>query len=672
MTYSNALGKGVPLNLKVLKAHIKNSNDFHKLEVQDAIKADKPVPPEVLKDYPDLAPSVPPAKPPVVPEATLTETRRVEGGTKELEFKAEELATKAYREEIARLRGEMENPKRMFGTKEYYDKELGRMYSEKSKKAWLLAKKRQILESFTQPQSEAKPAAKGDFGPVFTQFKGKPQEAIEHLLQVKDGEAVSALHHKDIGEIDLVWGKEGTPGKDYKDGYGLAKIAKKHPTIINNLQEIISRMSVSKQDRNRAILESLDHRAIVRLRWNDKIKNWLLTAYETEEPPHTRGRTGVPGNKGGMPPIPRGGSTKTIPPIPGEVKPFEKTPIHELDPKTQDTVKYEAGLMKEEIKQAIPNELIINRRMTKTGEEYVPVAVSSTYPEYYGTLKRSRKDVRNALEKIVKDAGKDKGKLVEQLKAIIEKRLKGEEPRYAPGTGQPTKDVINYYQELETVVGGKEARPLIEGELAEIGKLPEAEQAKALKELTDFFETQRGVVPPKDILQEQIAKAEKRAEAEIAPKPQIQQAGITAESLAEKYPEASIKVKPTKEGYTGQAEYEKATYTVSGKTEAEVLEKLDKRLASVIPYEEAQPTRKREPEATAMTPEERENISAPEEGPSGYASIGGYKRPLKGMEMPEIVELAKEINQGEINFVVCRLVFQDNSCADLFGGFPRL
>ena len=117
----------------------------------------------------------------------------------------------------------------------------------------------------------------GAFGTIYTQFKGKAKEAIAFLLEKKEGEAVGALHHKDIGDIDLVWGKEGT-GKS--DGFGLAKLVKYHPEVLYDLQEILDDMTVVKKNTNRVQLESKTHKASVRLAWDKEKKNWLLTAYE--------------------------------------------------------------------------------------------------------------------------------------------------------------------------------------------------------------------------------------------------------------------------------------------------------------------------------------------------------------------------------------------------------
>ncbi|MGI5085835.1 hypothetical protein [Treponema putidum] len=110
-------------------------------------------------------------------------------------------------------------------------------------------------------------------------FKGKTSEAISFLLKHKEGEAKNALYHKDIGYIDIVYGKEGTAKSG---GYGLAKIAKFHPEVLDNLQEIISSMMIVGKTKNRIQLESKKHKASIRLEWNGESKKWLLTAFEKE------------------------------------------------------------------------------------------------------------------------------------------------------------------------------------------------------------------------------------------------------------------------------------------------------------------------------------------------------------------------------------------------------
>jgi len=117
----------------------------------------------------------------------------------------------------------------------------------------------------------------GDFGPILTQFKGDAQGAIRALTELQDGEAVAALNHPEVGDIDLVW---GTAGTKESNGSGLAKLVKWHPEVVNNLQEVISSLKVVDRTENRIQLESDTHKAAVRLEWNGVAKKWLLTAFE--------------------------------------------------------------------------------------------------------------------------------------------------------------------------------------------------------------------------------------------------------------------------------------------------------------------------------------------------------------------------------------------------------
>lgn len=126
---------------------------------------------------------------------------------------------------------------------------------------------------------DIKPVGVGAFGNIYNQFRGNAKAAIEFLKKVRGGEAVGALHHKDIGDIDLVWGKEGT---GHSDGYGLSKLVKYHPEILDNLQEILNDMRVVSSSKNRVNLESETHKAGVRLTWDGKRKSWLLTAFKKE------------------------------------------------------------------------------------------------------------------------------------------------------------------------------------------------------------------------------------------------------------------------------------------------------------------------------------------------------------------------------------------------------
>ena len=108
------------------------------------------------------------------------------------------------------------------------------------------------------------------------------------MSELQDGEAIGALHHKDIGDIDLVGGNAGT-GKS--DGFGLAKLVNFHPEVVEHLQEILDDMHIVKRSENRINLESDTHKAAVRLTWNKEKKKWLLTAFEKRETSESIGKT---------------------------------------------------------------------------------------------------------------------------------------------------------------------------------------------------------------------------------------------------------------------------------------------------------------------------------------------------------------------------------------------
>jgi hypothetical protein len=77
----------------------------------------------------------------------------------------------------------------------------------------------------------------------YSQFKGKWKEAISFLQEVQNGIAVAALQHPKIGDIDLVWGNYKEDNR-ISSGFGLAKIAEKHPEVLENMQYILLQMQV--------------------------------------------------------------------------------------------------------------------------------------------------------------------------------------------------------------------------------------------------------------------------------------------------------------------------------------------------------------------------------------------------------------------------------------------
>ncbi|MFP6208056.1 DUF3519 domain-containing protein [Helicobacter pylori] len=63
-----------------------------------------------------------------------------------------------------------------------------------------------------------------EFGKNYPEFALKPKEALEKLLQEKNGQVAGAAFREDLGGIDFVW---GTPKTKESNGYGLAHILEK-------------------------------------------------------------------------------------------------------------------------------------------------------------------------------------------------------------------------------------------------------------------------------------------------------------------------------------------------------------------------------------------------------------------------------------------------------------
>lgn len=131
-----------------------------------------------------------------------------------------------------------------------------------------------------------------EFGPVYKQFKKKPQEAIRHLINMRDGECIDALYREDIGYIDIVWGKVTDPVKH--TGYGLAHIIDKHGADIEALgfsieafiPIIVQYGSLKESDtKEEFILESNYYRIIIEKMYKGTKKQWILTAFNKNKKP---------------------------------------------------------------------------------------------------------------------------------------------------------------------------------------------------------------------------------------------------------------------------------------------------------------------------------------------------------------------------------------------------
>ena len=90
------------------------------------------------------------------------------------------------------------------------------------------------VEKQQASQEQEQEQERGPFGPILTQYRHDAQGAIKALTVLQDGEAVAALQHPEVGDIDLVWGDAGTGNKD---GYGLSKLVKFHSEVVGDLQK---------------------------------------------------------------------------------------------------------------------------------------------------------------------------------------------------------------------------------------------------------------------------------------------------------------------------------------------------------------------------------------------------------------------------------------------------
>jgi hypothetical protein len=114
----------------------------------------------------------------------------------------------------------------------------------------------------------------GEFGPIYIGIKGK--EAVDFLLAQKSGEIQCAFSRMDIGDIDLVWGKEG------QKGYGLAHF-KDRDGALKNLPDVVVRGQLQKSRDHTVLLikrvEGSRGIAMVKLDWKGNPKRWIISSY---------------------------------------------------------------------------------------------------------------------------------------------------------------------------------------------------------------------------------------------------------------------------------------------------------------------------------------------------------------------------------------------------------
>ncbi|EQL46910.1 hypothetical protein N402_06955 [Helicobacter pylori FD423] len=136
-----------------------------------------------------------------------------------------------------------------------------------------------------------------EFGTNYPEFALKPKEALEKLLQEKNGQVAGAAFRDDLGGIDFVWGKDG------KDGYGLAHILEKREKqytrlglnaeqikertdeLLKSIPEVIEKGTLFKDDLGRVSVELNNIRVGLKNTWdNNNLNNhFVVTSYERNE-----------------------------------------------------------------------------------------------------------------------------------------------------------------------------------------------------------------------------------------------------------------------------------------------------------------------------------------------------------------------------------------------------
>lgn len=120
------------------------------------------------------------------------------------------------------------------------------------------------------------------FGEAFVAYTGNPAEAIEHLLREKRGHVPGAFHKEGLGDIDLPYGKTG------KGGFGLAHIIERRGekgddgvAFVRSLPNLVAKGTVERRKEfpGRAYIVHPSGETAVRLDWDGKRRNWIVTAY---------------------------------------------------------------------------------------------------------------------------------------------------------------------------------------------------------------------------------------------------------------------------------------------------------------------------------------------------------------------------------------------------------
>ncbi|WRA31307.1 DUF3519 domain-containing protein [Helicobacter pylori] len=129
-----------------------------------------------------------------------------------------------------------------------------------------------------------------EFGKNYPEFALKPKEALEKLLQEKNGQVAGTAYREDLGGIDFVWGNKDyglehilqrREGQAIDKGLNEAEAKEYALNLVKSIPEIIEK-GVKVDNNGRIAIEHQNIRVGLKDNWKgEKLPNhWVITSYE--------------------------------------------------------------------------------------------------------------------------------------------------------------------------------------------------------------------------------------------------------------------------------------------------------------------------------------------------------------------------------------------------------
>ncbi|MBQ8113674.1 MAG: DUF935 family protein [Kiritimatiellae bacterium] len=106
--------------------------------------------------------------------------------------------------------------------------------------------------------------------------------AFAKVVQTK-ADVVDAMERDKIGKIDFIWGKPGTPARDYEDGEGFSKILIKHKATASAIPGVIAYGDIYEDTVNGKYYIVMK-RYVVSLRKKAGANSYVITGFQADDP----------------------------------------------------------------------------------------------------------------------------------------------------------------------------------------------------------------------------------------------------------------------------------------------------------------------------------------------------------------------------------------------------